>query len=586
MIDPLVSLAFSLQASKGAYALLIGSGVSRSSGVPTGWEITLELVKKVAAASGAEISSTAEEWFHETYGMEPDYSELLNQLCKSPAERQQYLKGFFEPSDEEREEGLKQPTAAHHAIAELMAGGYIRVVVTTNFDRLLEQALEAKGIVPVVISNADQAKGMLPLVHQKQCLIKVHGDYLDTRIMNTVSELAAYPLEMDRLLDQVFDEFGMILCGWSGEWDPALGSAIKRAPSRRFSSYWAARGDLTGMAQKIATDRGIVSIPIEGADSFFSKLSENLASLREFDRPHPLSVQSAVASLKRYLAEDRYRIRLHDLLESAVSDVQARWKSAGLEMGSPQATDLEIFNRVKSYDSSMEILLALAAELGRWSRSEHFQAITDTLETLCDRTLNQGSYIPLWQELSRYPATLFLYAVSLSALKAGNIELIGKLLSMQIASSNGKSEPIVALLPPMKLVANTESLWPLFKGSKRKTPLSEWIESQLRFLTTRSLAADQYHDPFSALFDKFEMLISICYRALTRAEKNWLWVPVGCWIWRDHSAVDYLDELQAELQKDCTQSTLMRLGVFSKGENEALEVLNEIREFRSKLPRW
>lgn len=586
MIDPLVSLAFSLQANKGAYALLIGSGVSRSSGVPTGWEITLELVRKIAAASGKEISSTAEEWFHETYNKEPDYSELLDQLCKTAAERQQYLKGFFEPSDQEREEGLKQPTAAHHAIADMMAEGYVRVVITTNFDRLLEQALEAKGIVPVVISNADQAQGMLPLVHQKHCVVKVHGDYLDTRIMNTVSELAAYPSEMDRLLDQVFDEFGMILCGWSGEWDPALRSAIARAPSRRFSSYWATRGDLAGMAQKLATDRSIVSIPIEGADSFFSKLSENLASLREFDRPHPLSVQSAVASLKRYLAEDRYRIRLHDLLEGAVGDVQARWKSAGLEMGSPPATDISIPNRVKSYDSSMEILLALGVELGRWSRPEHFQAVAVTLETLCHRPLFQGSYIPLWQELSRYPATLYLYAVGLSALKAGNFELIGKLLSMQIASSNGKNEPIAALLPPMCLVDNRDSLCPLYEGHKRKTPLSDWIESQLRFPITRSLVIDQYHDNFSDLFDKFEMLIAICYRALMRAEKDWLWVPPGCWSWRSRSGVDYIGELEAELGNVGAESSLLRLGIFSKGKSEALEVLNEVKEFKSQLPRW
>ena len=113
MIDPIVSLAFSLQANKGAYALLIGSGVSRSAGIPTGWEITLELVRKIAAASGAEISSTAEDWFHETYNKGPDYSELLDQLCKTAAERQQYLKGFFEPSDQEREDPGEQSRDRH-----------------------------------------------------------------------------------------------------------------------------------------------------------------------------------------------------------------------------------------------------------------------------------------------------------------------------------------------------------------------------------------------------------------------------------------------------------------------------------------
>ena len=34
MIDPLLSLAISLHSSKGVYALLIGSGVSTSAGVP------------------------------------------------------------------------------------------------------------------------------------------------------------------------------------------------------------------------------------------------------------------------------------------------------------------------------------------------------------------------------------------------------------------------------------------------------------------------------------------------------------------------------------------------------------------------
>ena len=95
MIDPLVSLAFSLQSNKGAYALLIGSGVSRSAGIPTGWEITLDLVRKVASASGNDIGSNAEEWFLAEFGKTPDYSELLDQLCKAPSERQQYLKQFL-----------------------------------------------------------------------------------------------------------------------------------------------------------------------------------------------------------------------------------------------------------------------------------------------------------------------------------------------------------------------------------------------------------------------------------------------------------------------------------------------------------
>lgn len=41
--DPLLKLAFSLEASPGVYALLLGSGLSRDAGIPAGWDIVLDL---------------------------------------------------------------------------------------------------------------------------------------------------------------------------------------------------------------------------------------------------------------------------------------------------------------------------------------------------------------------------------------------------------------------------------------------------------------------------------------------------------------------------------------------------------------
>ena len=83
-------------------------------------------------------------WYRSKFRREPDYSELLNELAKTPAERQQLLQGYFEPTEAEREEGRKEPTAAHRAIAALAARGFVRVIITTNFDRLMERALSAE----------------------------------------------------------------------------------------------------------------------------------------------------------------------------------------------------------------------------------------------------------------------------------------------------------------------------------------------------------------------------------------------------------------------------------------------------------
>lgn len=53
-IDRLVSLALSMQANPGVYAVLLGSGISRAAGIPTGWEVVLDLIKKLACAQGAD----------------------------------------------------------------------------------------------------------------------------------------------------------------------------------------------------------------------------------------------------------------------------------------------------------------------------------------------------------------------------------------------------------------------------------------------------------------------------------------------------------------------------------------------------
>ena len=107
------------------------------------------------------------------------------------------------------------------------------MIVTTNFDRLMEQALEAEGVNPTVISTADMVHGALPLTHAACTVIKLHGDYRDMRIRNTSAELSSYSEEMNTLLDRVFDGYGLVICGWSGTWDDALRAALFRCPNRR-----------------------------------------------------------------------------------------------------------------------------------------------------------------------------------------------------------------------------------------------------------------------------------------------------------------------------------------------------------------
>jgi len=84
MIDPQVSLALALRSTPGAYAALIGSGVSVGAGIPTGWQVVLDLISKLAGVLGEDPGADLAAWYQKRFGEEPDYSKLLDALTKSP----------------------------------------------------------------------------------------------------------------------------------------------------------------------------------------------------------------------------------------------------------------------------------------------------------------------------------------------------------------------------------------------------------------------------------------------------------------------------------------------------------------------
>ncbi|MDE0480906.1 MAG: hypothetical protein OXI13_14930, partial [Gammaproteobacteria bacterium] len=172
--DAITRLAFSIYENPGVYALLLGSGLSRAAGIPTGWEITLDLIRRVALAQGETDQSDWAAWYREKFGDELNYSDLIAQLGLTPHERRAILDGYIEPTEEDLNECRKTPTKAHEAIADLVHSGSVRVIATTNFDRMLENALRARGTEPTVLDSADAIQGAEPLVHSRCYLVLVH----------------------------------------------------------------------------------------------------------------------------------------------------------------------------------------------------------------------------------------------------------------------------------------------------------------------------------------------------------------------------------------------------------------------------
>ena len=587
--SPELSLAFGVTANPGVYALLVGSGVSRSAGILTGWEVVLDLVRKLAAAEGANPEPDPVEWYSSTFGEPPRYSTLLERLGPQAAERQSLLRGYFEATADERAEGIKTPTAAHRAIADLVAAGWIRVIVTTNFDRLLESSLEAAGVAPTVIATPDQAAGAPPLAHNRCTVIKVHGDYLDTRLKNSDDELAAYAQPADTLLDQVFDEYGLIVCGWSGEYDVALRAALERCKSRRYTTYWCVRGNASQAAEALITHRAAQVLPIDDADSFFAQLLERVTTIHESGKRHPFETHVAVETLKRYLPEERHRIRLRELVRETTKDLIAHL-DVEIFPTNTDFSDEELVTRAQRLEALSERSLALTANGCYWGRREQDDVWPETVRRLAEVDVPQAGK-SLWQSMFRYPALLSFYAAGIAAVAAGRYDLLASLFltPSELTGHNAPQVIVWSIFPP-DIVPEDEAhvLYPHPEApnQKYKMPLSWYLHRALRPAFTDLVPAER---EYTEAFDRFEYLASLVHQDLhDRGSTSSFggFFAGGCFMWRTQPSGALLSEIVGmEIEKAQDQWPPLQAGLFDGSVERLLEVKGAVDEASSRV-RW
>ena len=577
MLDPITSLAFSMHATKGVYAVLLGSGVSRAARIPTGWEITLELVRKVAALQSADAGADPAAWFREKFSAEPDYSQLLDAVAKTPAERQQLLRSYWEPTEAEREDGAKQPTAAHRAIANLVKAGFIRVILTTNFDRLTELSLQDVGIQPTVLASPDHIEGAMPLIHNPCTVIKVHGDYLDTRIRNTPAELAAYPKELNTLLDRVFDEFGLIVCGWSSDWDEALRSAITRAPSRRFTTYWAIRGQPSEAAQALIQRRAAMVVPIPDADGFFNQLGEKVQALASFAQPHPLSTEVALASVKKYLSSPAHRIQLDDLVCREVERVIKAVDGPQFSVEDREINTESVERRIRAYEAACETLMHMAYVSGRWGTASQTEVWARAFVELAQDRAQGG--VVFWIGLQRYPATLLMYSFCLGALASENYESAALLLRTKVYREHSSDRFALQLTVPARIDGTGLDGMKILPGmARRHTPLSDWLQERLRAVAKREYLQDRQ---YILAFDRLEVVLSLNYGQVVDPQDRWF--PMGCFGWREHTRRHVIAALREAIGAKGAGAPIVIAGLIGRTPAECSALLEAFETFVGRL---
>ena len=537
---------------------------------------------------GQSTGGDPERWYHDAVGKAPEYDDLLGSLAIEPAERQRLLRSYFETNEQEREEGLKQPTAAHRSIAKLASRGFIKVIITTNFDDLMERALGEENVNSMPLHSADQIREAPPLVqlfNMGCCVLKIHGDYRYLPIRNTTSELEEYPPEINQFLDRVFDEFGLIVCGWSAKWDVALRSALLRCPSRRYTTYWTHIDEQNSEAQEVINARRARLIPIADADTFFDSVQQRIDSLEGSPKSRPPTEATTVEKLKGYLSEPRYRLQLDDLVNSEVDQVINATSTPTFPLqGTPVPAKESITARVRAYDAACSTLLAMAPIGGYWVEEYHFPTWQRALQRLSTIPLADGNV--LWLSLRKYPGTLLLYTLGLGAVSSDQLQFLSHMFSSTVHDANGETQSVVQVIASLFL--DVAKIVPrhsedFLEGMERHyVPLNDWIHAALRRFTENIIPSKGQYD---LVFDRLELLFALGYAYRDTGRTNMYWAPFGAFVYRHDNRETILREIKDSISRFGDDSPFVKHSIFGETTDRCLREITRLEEFIERLRR-
>jgi len=281
----------------------LGAGASAAAGIASAYHMIQDFkrtlfcaAERVSIRSYPDLDSPflqarLQQYFdnlagHPPQGSPEEYASYFALAYPAEADRRTYI---------ERAVSGAVPSYGHLAVAALMKLDKARIIWTTNFDRMVEDAAlrfyESSGrIVMVALNNPQLARqamneGRWPII------VKLHGDFQSRSLKNTATELRAPDVTLRHSLVEACGRYGLIVVGYSGRDESvmdALEAAIGEGSGYPAGLFWLHRPDypclprvtqLIDKAQASGIDAHIIGI--ETFDEVLGDIIRLLADVPE-----------------------------------------------------------------------------------------------------------------------------------------------------------------------------------------------------------------------------------------------------------------------------------------------------------------
>lgn len=454
--DAVVPVAYAMHASPKRYALLLGAGISVAAGLPSGKEVAARMIREIASIHEKEIEGGDDadvciQWFVSEFKEPRTFDKLMAELGIEEENRRETLQPFILPTDDDGNTLPVEPTPAHRMIAELVKDKIVSLIITTNFDHLLERVIEdVTGIRPVVI-RSDSGQNLMSIFPDICRIVKINGDFENLELKITPEDLRSYDDDIKDYIQRICAEYGLVICGWSGDYDCGLREILSKANTRRYPTFWCLRPDAN-----IPDDPDLIKtlkpipVVIESADQFFSGVHTVVDRLQSIERIQPLTVSVAIQKVMDALQQPKPDVILSRLIHTQTDLVLDELAREGyVPAGTVHAP--EIFNdRVNILSRKTAPLAAMLATLAYYD-----DQYADLVYDVCERLINvrftepfaEGNKIftgissgthfrDCLSDLRLLPALMVIYSCGIAATKSEHFNTLEAVFTPKIRRNN------------------------------------------------------------------------------------------------------------------------------------------------------
>lgn len=173
----------------------------------------------------------------------------------------------------------KEPSFGYSVLARILAETRHKLVITTNFDNLVADALSIFTATSPLVCGHESLAPFIRVVPRRPVVVKIHRDLLMAP-MNRAEEIGALQSPWREPLTRVFSTYTPIVVGYGGN-DGSLMGFLKSLPAGAipggmFWCYWGPGGPPALEVRELVFQHGGVLVPIEGFDELMLRLSAKL----------------------------------------------------------------------------------------------------------------------------------------------------------------------------------------------------------------------------------------------------------------------------------------------------------------------